>query len=536
MTAKNIQTTKIFHPVLFSLYPVLFLMSANLGEIPFQESWRVIVFVPIISAIIWLSLKLIIRDNQKAALIAAVLLISFFVYGHLYNYLGQEEIFGGVLRRHRYLIPLFVLAILMSSWWVIKKTRNLDSISQAFNIISLVLLVFPVYQIAFFEIRSLISLNPTQEEIKISNKLEPSSIKDQPDIYYIILDAYGRKDILLDLYNYDNSAFLTQLRGRGFYVADCSMSNYEKTYFSLVSSLNMNYLDELGGDALMKSGFQMDLVKARRLIVDNEVRQFLESKQYATVAFQTGFYWTRWDDADHFFSYYDEKEADIFRKFFTPLNSFESLLIETSAGRLVYDSLNRISIVDNFDDDNVSIASKDETRQIIRYNTVNYTLDTLEKIPSSIKSPKFVFAHIISPHQPFVFNADGSFVSDTSIQENTELGYPNQVAFLNQRILTIVDTIIATSGTPPVIIIQGDHGPPETNFGPSRLAIFNAYYLPEEGDKNLYESITPVNSFRVILDHYFGTNYGLLDDIVRNSVDKDDLFNFKIVPNTCQGE
>ena len=82
----------------------------------------------------------------------------------------------------------------------------------------------------------------------------------------------------------------------------------------------------------------------------------------------------------------------------------------------------------------------------------------------------------------------------------------------------MIDKIIANSSQPPIIILQADHGPASmldqesldnTNIK-ERMAILNALYLPGDGDKGLYPSITPVNTFRIIFNHYFGTNYSLL--------------------------
>jgi len=84
----------------------------------------------------------------------------------------------------------------------------------------------------------------------------------------------------------------------------------------------------------------------------------------------------------------------------------------------------------------------------------------------------------------------------------------------------VIDTILANSSQPPVIIIQGDHGPgsrldwdsPQRTCLWERTPILNAYYLPEGRDSLLYPSISPVNSFRVVLNSYFGTNLPLLPD------------------------
>ena len=128
-----------------------------------------------------------------------------------------------------------------------------------------------------------------------------------------------------------------------------------------------------------------------------------------------------------------------------------------------------------------------------------------------------------------MLSPNGEFVSN---QRNIDPGYLNQIIYLNKQVLSIVKNIIQTSEQPPVIIVQGDHGSPRTNYTPVRLPILNAYYLPGNGKEKLYASITPVNTFRLILDHYFGTSYGLLDDVARYSTEND-IFNFKIVPNTC---
>ena len=45
-----------------------------------------------------------------------------------------------------------------------------------------------------------------------------------------------------------------------------------------------------------------------------------------------------------------------------------------------------------------------------------------------------------------------------------------------------------------------------------RMSIFNAYYFPNGQYDLLYDDITPVNSFRVVFDSQFQTNYGMVED------------------------
>jgi hypothetical protein len=128
-----------------------------------------------------------------------------------------------------------------------------------------------------------------------------------------------------------------------------------------------------------------------------------------------------------------------------------------------------------------------------------------------------VFAHILCPHRPFVFRAPGLPASIGS--------YGGQVLFLDKLLLDVVRRILARSSRPPVILIQADHGLREPvvwgDSAPSQLsarhAILYAAYLPPSERQaqpylQLYDSISPVNTFRVVLSTYFDTTMALLPD------------------------
>ena len=100
-------------------------------------------------------------------------------------------------------------------------------------------------------------------------------------------------------------------------------------------------------------------------------------------------------------------------------------------------------------------------------------------------------------------------------------GYREQVIFANRKILEAVDAILAKSETPPIILVMGDHGPASMfHFdidSPGclweRTSNLYALLLPgHQDDGTVYETITPVNTFRVIFNTYFGTELPLLED------------------------
>jgi hypothetical protein len=111
------------------------------------------------------------------------------------------------------------------------------------------------------------------------------------------------------------------------------------------------------------------------------------------------------------------------------------------------------------------------------------------------------------------------YIRDHS-RKNYIAGYRRQIQYVNTLILETVDAILTRSTTPPIIIIQGDHGPGaylhwgslENTVPAERFGILNAYYFPDQDYARLYPSISPVNSFRVLFNQFFDADYALLPD------------------------
>jgi hypothetical protein len=129
--------------------------------------------------------------------------------------------------------------------------------------------------------------------------------------------------------------------------------------------------------------------------------------------------------------------------------------------------------------------------------------------------------HIVAPHSPYLFGPDGeprtnreifTLIEDEKKDQDRNL-YRDQATYITERVQDVIQTIIDQSPSPPIIILQADHGPGGGGVD-QRTAILNAYYFPGGCDRFLYPSITPVNSFRILFDCYFGDSYELLPDTV----------------------
>jgi hypothetical protein len=494
----------ILHPFAFAIFPILALLAHNIAEVNPRVALRSIIISLSATIILILIVALISRSWQRAAIVTTFILILFFSYGQVYELLQKTPIFGFSLGRHRYLAIIFSLILTIGLWWIFRKLKDLNTTTQALNSLGVLLLVFPVFLIANHTIRTSISEQRMVDDSAATNSSVPSVSRNLPDVYYIILDTYTRGDALLNDFGFDNSTFLDNLQSMGFYVAECSRSNYPLTERSMVSELNMSYLPEIRAD-VASGGLNIDDIWI--LIKQSQVRKQLEALGYKTVAFESGYEWSRLSDADVYLQYTGAPyEMQV-------LQPFEAMLIRTTA-LLIWSDATYKSLPEYT---HTPFAGTNFPFE----DHINRQLFILDELPrlASFPGPKFVFVHILIPHIPFVFLPDGEITSDRGFYSGDKTeptdeahliqGYVNQIQFINSRMTDILQTLVTQSDIPPIIVIHGDHGLRNDN----RSLIFNAYYLPGNGDVSLYPTITPVNSFRLIFDTYFGTHYGLLPDM-----------------------
>jgi phosphoglycerol transferase MdoB-like AlkP superfamily enzyme len=503
-----------FHPFLLAIYPVLSLWNTNIKDVPANQALRTFLLSLVIATCLVVVLRLLTRDLIKASLIASVLLIAFFSYGHLYDVLKSSGL-PALLVRHRLLLPLILIMVAAFIVFIWRARRKLDTLTTFFNVVGIVLLAVPLIQITGYEIRKASLAEGTSPATASNQETQSSTAENTPDVYYIILDAYGREDMLKEFYGYDNSDLIVGLKQRGFYVADGSYSNYMQTVLSLGSSLNMSYLDALQAEKGVKI---LDYDTVAGWMMTSKVRGFLAQHGYKTVAFATSY--AEMGNADIFLRppYQQDSNAPLI----LPINEFEGLLMKSTMIRAWLDVRGKSNkLQDSFL----------EAPYIAQRNRILFTLTELKKVPA-IPGKKFVFAHVVAPHPPFVFGSTGEAVQHTmpymlndgnafeGSPEEYVSGYRDQAHYINKLVLQAVDAILANSSRPPIIIIQGDHGPGahlvwssvDKSNVPERMAILNAYYFPDGNYNGLYPSISPVNSFRVVFNKFFGTAMSLLPD------------------------
>ena len=499
--------TIVFHPFLFAAYPVLFLFAHNLNSILTNDIFLPLIISISLTAVSFLFLSLILKDPQKGGLIISAFVVLFFTYGALYQAIHGLKLGNLSLGRYRYLLPLYGAMFLGASFLTIRMRPNPRNLTRILNFVALFLIFVSIAQIVSHNVRFGYGSGGFNAEEKVNK--DALRLGKPPNIYYIIVDAYARADVLEEMYSYDNSDFIDFLEEKDFYVASKGTTNYADTVLSLASSLNMTYLDKKS-EELEKATIKLPLLV--EMIKKSKVRSILTRQGYKFVAFDSGCSYTNINDAS---THYLSKGSS--------LTEFMSVLLNMTPVPFIADQLSNSPILGD-----LSFYDSQRSR-------ILFTLDNLVDT-TRLEDPIFVYAHILAPHPPFVFDEDGN-------PENPELqhtgadgdkfpdtrkeyieGYRKQLTFINGKLEIAVSKLIAESRSPLIIIIQGDHGPRSSKVDRSpdssglnpelreEFSILNAYYFSDENYEDLYESITPVNSFRAILPQYLGADYKLLQD------------------------
>lgn len=486
------------YPLLLVTAAVFNSINVLMSQIDPSQSLRSLFVLLLLCIMFLLVIYYWLQDLHRAYFMLFMFILLFAFYPSIYSRFSarfpQEADGLGMV-----MIPLFgvLYAISISSkvWcWVSKPLK----LTYYLNLLCAFLLIYQVIQ---FGANTYIQITTSTASTAIPSLTTVIQLKGdtRPDIYVLILDAYGREDVLRDIYDYDNSKFTNALRNRGFYVPTNNHSNYVQTTYAMASLWNFDYVQPW----VATSDYNHYILNP---IQNNRAFELLHNIGYTTVSFEGAL------------SYTQIYNADIYITNSVRLNKFE-------AYSLVNTPLEPLSNIFNL---HLPIPSYESHRQ-----RVLFKFDELQRVPQAIPGPKIVYAHFLVPHPPFVFDAYGNALpqsqpyhlwddsEEAGGQEAYRQGYREQVKFINGKVLEAVDAILTNSKTPPVILIMGDHGPAsmfQFNIDQpgciwERSSNFYALLLPgHQNDGTLYATITPVNTFRIIFDTYFEANLPLLED------------------------
>ena len=503
---KNISRSTLLHPILFSIFPVIFFYSQANNILSFT-GFVIPLFLSIsLTFLIWIVLRIILKNKIKAALITSLFVILSLNIGHL-NWISQL----GITVIH--IVIFFVVLLIGGSVFIIKSKRKLDNATVIINSISFVLIVLVLIDIATYNYEK--SYYDDSIELAPNLKLGISEKYGSPDVYIFILDAHANHIILEKFFDYNNKEFINSLKDLEFFVPEkYTNSNYGNTELSVTSFLNIDYLNNLVPEGVSEK-YKIEL--ANKLSNNNMVMKNFESMGYKTIGLDSGWIGAR------VVNIADENLCDNSLENSRILYKLKTNTIVYSIEQIYYNNLAEDSDLEILDELN-QVSNDDDKRQKIFCN-----FSELNEIKKKFSSPLFVFFHILSPHPPWVFDSDGKpplqiIESESADFEKSQSAYIKEMEFIDKKIIENVRKIISESDNQPIIVILGDHGSrivgDEYTDNEKKVVNYGnlmALYLPYDVETSYYKT-TPVNIFRLIFNSYFNGNYEILENKVYYNV------------------
>jgi hypothetical protein len=480
-------------PVLFAAYPVLFLWSQNVGETDPSEVVGPLVVVIAVAVGATLVLRLLLRDIRRAALIVSPTILALLMYGHATRLLGGSPIplRIGQLALAGVLVIAVVAAVRLGP-------RAIARVDTAMNRISAILVGITLVGI-------IAGLAPGLTGRPVVRATEPAyamtTTAPRRDVWYIIFDRYGSDEALRLRYHKVNE-LTPWLESQGFVVLDDSHANYGRTSLSISSTLNLTHL---GGFAARMPPDSRDYT-----VVQSSIRGSVVGRQFRALGYDYLHVGSWWDATA------EDPVADVNHRL-GDTTAFASVLFETSA-------LPKLTT-------RLGLTDRPPSARTRNWEHGRFGFDTLDALVDD-PSPKFVFAHILLPHPPVVFDRDGSFLTESKTAGLTGADrWARQFEYTNGRIRRLVEALLALPpDRQPIIVLQGDEGPYPASYQrdlngfawadappddlETKFGVLNAWYLPGDEDIGLYPSMTLVNTFPTLFAGYFGLDYERLPDTV----------------------
>ncbi len=322
------------------------------------------------------------------------------------------------------------------------------------------------------------------------------------DIYLLVLDGYANAEVLREVYQFSNERFQDSLRTMGFRIPHSPRSNYSQTHLSLASMFNLDYITRLQSDLGARA---TDPSTLNYLIENNRAVRFIRQQGY-TFVFAPSPWWP---------ATMGNRNADIQLR---PWARFDlgRELGRTDLRRVLRDQTLLGTIT-------ARVPHQTDAVDILR------SFSLMKDVPA-MPQPTFLIAHVLAPHYPYVLDANCN--PRSPVAKHTDRhpwkdrqGYLDQLLCINSLVLEFTSAVLKQSSSPPIIILQGDHGTNthsqaggSTSWAVSpeqaaeRLGAFGAYYLPSGQDSAFAGQITPVNVLRKVFSHFLNADLPTLPD------------------------
>ncbi len=482
------------HILLLPFFFIAGVYSQYAGLFSLKETLSVLVFVYAGLLFGYGFLYLLYRNKTKAGIAATAGGIFYLFFGHIKEALRKTEMLE-FISHYKTLLPLvFILSLFLL--YRLRKTKPPYQFNFFLNIL------FVIYSL--IELWNLSRLSVTGGQVFPATNMfttSAASAERQPDIYYILLDCYPNSVYQQEVLGVASNDLDKQLEEKGFYVVKNARSNYNYTSFSMASIFNMEYLSWLKDP---KSVRPFHYNRTIQLVKNAVVFNWLKDQQYEL----------------HNLSFFDIPGVrSVNKEKFLSTTGREIILYYT-----FYKCLRRDVIPEMFPSLRTALIERNRKMWKERFKDLRehnrYVLDSLMKYRPRKEEdkPRFLYAHLEMPHFPYYFDSSGKAYPDELVYGKEMITnkerLKNYIGYTNRQASAIVDKLQSLRNGQDIIIIQSDHGLNDLDKKRKDDAFnsYTAFYFPDRDYRMLYDSMSNVNSFRIIFNKYFGQQLSLLKD------------------------
>lgn len=413
----------------------------------------------------------------RAAAMLPPLILAFYNSGALYEFVSSQV--EDPKMKAAVLGVLFLLGMILFLAYVWKVRRvhetSVVRLTQFYVVLAAALLAFNLFSV-IAQYRGYLHAKAHWDESGIRLQKGESAL---PDIYYVILDEYASPSQMKAKFKADQAPFVSYLKQKGFAVGELH-SRSVATNIVIDARLNMT-IAVSSGFAEVHSSFSESILESVNLREYRSEKQMFKIRENALVAALNGLGY-QFTNIGSWFSYtrynrHAKKNINTYGFQFT--NEVSAIIANSSLLRFVFINryFHRASVLDAF--------------------------AALRAMPVGGPAPKFVFAHIICPHTPYVFGPNGEKVgvNTAATGKTPEQLYADQHAFITTKVKELVESKVGAGGPEPVIVVQADHGARMDR--PGAHSIFTAIYVPGGKGLHIPEGIPASNTFRMLLNKLF---------------------------------
>lgn len=482
-------------PVFLLLLPLFFIVHAYVRFAGLLDMKEVIMgFLKITAGLLFFffCLKLVWKDTGKAAITTVLFGIAYLFFGDIKYTLSQLPLFR-VVSHYKTFVPLLLFLLIL----FVYKIHRSKQLTRTTFFLNALFIIYIVIDVASWLSPDGKKTGIFQTELK---QTEQTNHK-KPNIYYILLDCYPSPGYQQEMLGISNNYLDSSLSAKGFYVVKDSRSNYSNTAFSMASTLGLNYLTNL--DTVNRMGAYH--YNRSMAIVKGSV--FIKAIQHSGYSIYN-------------LSIFDLAGHPALRKnHFLSASGTQLLFYNTMLSCLQRDLLWQINQVNK---KRAAAKKLAESKKFFapqkEYNL--RLLDSLSRFQPADNGnqPFFLYAHLEMPHFPYFFDENGNPYSDEAIYTDSLITdkkkFAGYISYTNKKAEELVTSILKRSGGNDIIIIQSDHNIADMDWSRKNDAFrnYSAFYFPDRDYKQLYAGMSNVNTFRVILNKYFGQQLPLLPD------------------------